>query len=85
MAISDIRKRATAKPTLWRTCATCDLLDSLSKPEAADLRALLADNRVRYGWLQEQLHKDGKDVEWVSLSRHARGKCAAHEKLRGDK
>ena len=85
MAISDIRKRAQDTKAPWQTCATCDLLAKLPRREAASLRELLADDEVRYQWLADQLEDDGTPVDRQSLSRHARGRCSAREKLRSAK
>ena len=49
---------------------------------ATALRALLADPTWRYTRLSDELAKEGVDIASGVLSWHARGRCAARERLR---
>lgn len=83
MAISDI---GTSKPTTYTpgpTCTVCSALASLTDSEADALRGLLADPMWRYQELSDRLAGEGLNLSYQSLSRHARGRCMAREKLRG--
>ena len=68
------------------TCETCRALAALDDNEAAALRAHLANPEWRYTELSDALAAD-EDTQLSlpahSLARHARGQCAAREKLRG--
>lgn len=82
MALSDIA--ATAPATPWRTCAVCHALATIPDAEATALRALLASG-MRYTEMSEALEADADTpltLEPATLSRHARGRCEAREKLR---
>lgn len=83
MAISDIVRATNEK--LWQKCLVCDALEALPNAEAAALRELLGNGRVRYSDLETDLAAD-PDYPLVipaqTLSRHARGNCSARERLR---
>jgi len=82
MALSDIA--ATAPATPWRTCAVCHALSTIPDAEAAGLRSLLASG-MRYTEMSEALAADDDTPLQLppdTLSRHARGRCEAREKLR---
>ncbi|WP_332645063.1 hypothetical protein [Aeromicrobium sp.] len=84
MAISDIREQVTTVRK-GPPCEVCGALSTLPEGEADALRALLADPTVRYSTLSEALLADEDtklDINEYTLSRHARGKCAARERLR---
>ena len=83
MAISDLAKRVEEK--LWQKCLVCHALENLPDVEAAALRDLLANPRVRYSELSNDLARDEDyplDIPAETLSRHARGGCSARERLR---
>jgi hypothetical protein len=84
VAISDLAK-AVADKTPWQTCAVCHAITTLPDAQAAALRELLANPSVRYRELSAALAAD-QDYPLTlrddTLSRHARGECAAREKLR---
>lgn len=86
MAISDISKtlQSDADALPWRTCGACDALAKLPAEEAAELRSLLANPKVRYRELASALaeDEDSPGIDAPALSRHARGQCQAREKLR---
>lgn len=85
MALADLENR---RNTPWQTCETCHALANLPKDKAKRLRALLANELVRYAELETEL---ATDPDWQvripreALSRHARGICKAKERLRGGK
>jgi hypothetical protein len=84
MAIVDI-EAATGKVRKGPPCEVCEALSTLPESESAALRGLLADPTVRYSALSEALLNDpdsSLDINAFTLSRHARGKCAARERLR---
>ena len=83
MAIADIAATSPAVP--WQTCQVCHALDTIPAAEAAALRALLAGT-MRYSELSDALAADPDTPLTLhpdALSRHARGRCVAREKLRG--
>jgi hypothetical protein len=85
MAIANIRAQA-APIRKGPPCEVCGFIATLSEQDAADLRDLLSDSMVRYSVISEGLANDPDtpaDLPTNSLSRHARGKCAARERLRG--
>lgn len=85
MAISDLAKQAATAPIKGPSCTVCVALDSLPEAEAAALRQLLANPSWRYSELSERLREDPDtplDLLPVTLARHAKGRCAAREKLR---
>lgn len=80
MAVADLAKKSDPV-----TCAACDLLATLDPKRAKILRDLLTNPGVRYSELSVELAADpdwGFDVSRASLARHARGQCAARERLR---
>lgn len=85
MAIANIRE--TAQPIRkGPPCEVCRFIATLSDQDAADLRALLSDDEIRYSVISDGLRDDPDtpaDLPAISLSRHARGKCSARERLRG--
>lgn len=88
MAIANIgAKQPTQRNSYYdRGCAVCNALDSLPVTEAAALRALLADPAWRYQAIADELAVDPDTplvIDAYTLSRHARGRCARREKLRG--
>lgn len=83
MAIADIADSRPTQPKKGPSCATCLELQRLPEEEATALRALLADHRWRYTELADELReKAGIDIASQNLARHARGACAARERLR---
>lgn len=85
MAIADVKlvRRSEARP--WRTCQVCHALANIPAAEAKALRKLLADPSVRYQELSEALAADADtplDLHPDALSRHARGRCEAKDRLR---
>lgn len=84
MALSDVAAQMTSSELPWRTCGTCHALAGMSNEDAATLRGLLADRRVKFKDLARALaaDPDSPTIAWESLSRHARGDCSAEEVLR---
>lgn len=84
MAITDIATSLATTGIPWRTCGTCHALAGMSDEDAAVLRRLLADRSIKFKDLALALadDPDSPTIEWAALSRHARGECAANEKLR---
>ena len=80
MAISDITEQTKVRK--GPPCTVCETLGRLPQEEAAALRALLADPTWRYTKLSDELAKEGVDLASGVLSWHARGRCAARERLR---
>lgn len=83
MPIVDIAAEQTPTTPPGPTCTVCQKLAELPDPEANALRALMANPAWRYQVLAERLRSEGVDLSAGSLSRHARGRCLAREKLRG--
>lgn len=83
MALADLAAKLTSGLP-HQTCATCHALANMSPEDAAILRSLLADRGVRYSDLAAELaaDPDSPTIDSATLSRHARGGCSAHEKLR---
>lgn len=66
-------------------CDVCVALAGLSKAEAKALRGHLANPAWRYSELAEAIRVDPDtpfEPSAYSLARHARGHCAARDKLR---
>ena len=63
-------------------CTVCEKMGTLPAEEAAALTRLLSDPGVRYTELSTALAGEGIDLSAGTLSRHARGRCEAREKLR---
>lgn len=82
MAISEIDVTEQGSSRKGPPCSVCHLLATLPPTEAAALEALLADPRVRYAWLSDQLEDEGHHVSAYVLGRHTRGQCDARTKLR---
>lgn len=87
MSISTIKARAQGTPVRkGPPCEVCEFIGTLTDDEADDLRSLLADPTVRYTAISDALNDDPDyevSLSAPSLSRHARGRCAARTKLRG--
>lgn len=79
MAIADL---TPTKPSKGPTCAVCAALATLEPADAEAMRGHLANPEWRYTELSEALRDEGVDLPGFSLSNHARGRCAAREKLR---
>jgi hypothetical protein len=56
-------------------CATANLLHTLPKAEAADLRAALADQSVPGTSIARALVKLGHKISGSTIQRHRRGEC----------
>jgi hypothetical protein len=85
MAIADLAAKASTDGVPWRTCKVCHALATIPDGEAAGLRALLANPKKRYDEISSEIAADEDtplQIDRDALSRHARGKCAAREKLR---
>ena len=84
MALADLAaSREQGIP--WRTCQVCHALANIPASEAKALRKLLADPSVRYRELSDALAADPDTpltLHYDALSRHARGRCGAGERLR---
>lgn len=86
MALADLQNKEPTPPRRpGPVCSVCNTLASLPAEEADAFRALLADTRWRYTELSEALKQDPDypiEIEPSMLSWHARGRCAAKERLR---
>lgn len=85
MALSDIITNPRSELVKGPPCAVCEALAHLSEADAAALRTLLGNPSWRYQELSDALAADEDTPLSISantLSRHARGHCAAREKLR---
>jgi len=80
MAIRDITEQTKVRK--GPPCSVCEVLDTLTGPEAMALRSLLEDPTWRYTTLSDALKAEGIDLAPFVLSRHARGGCQARTKLR---
>ena len=83
MALSKIAADLTAGVP-WQTCAVCHHMESRGGEWADTLRRLLADKGVKFTVLAQALRDDPDEptIGTDTLSRHARGLCAAGEVLR---
>ncbi len=84
MAISDLSQPST-RVNRGPMCEVCQALATLPPDEADALRGHLANPAWRYTELSDALAGDKDsplDLPSFVLSRHARGKCAARERLR---
>lgn len=83
MALSDIEAELTGEIP-WRTCAVCHHMEERGDEWAERLRRLLRNRGVKFKELADELAGDPEEptIDWQALSRHARGICAAREKLR---
>ena len=85
MAITDILKSEATSFRPGPSCAVCMALETLPPDEAGALRTLLANPAWRYTELSDRLAADPDnplDINDQTLSRHAKGRCAARERLR---
>lgn len=67
------------------TCTVCKLLDRLEPSEANALRGHMSNPEWRLTDLSDALFEDSNgqiNVPAPTFARHARGQCAAREKLR---
>ena len=83
MALSDIETElVTGVPA--GTCIVCHYLSEKDDEWGARLRRLLANRGIQFRALAKKLadDEDEPSIPWESLSRHARGMCAARESLR---
>lgn len=85
MAIADIAK-AAAEATPEGVCQVCRALTELPGPEAQGLRDLMSNPRVQYTKISQWISEDEDNPLTIHsdiIGKHARGRCAAREKLRG--
>lgn len=85
MAIAEIQHTVAPKIRKGPPCDVCAALKSLPESEAAGLRRLLSDPGWRYSTIAEKVRNDADnplDIPAYTYARHARGGCAAREKLR---
>ena len=85
MAIANLAEQAEKNPKPPGNCAVCRALAEIPPAEAAGLRSLMANKRLRYTEISEKIAADpDTPLELKSdwLGKHARGGCAAGEKLR---
>lgn len=82
MPIASITRSETPQPA-GPKCEVCKTMAALPEDEATALKALLSDPEWRYQELSDRLVIEGVELSAGSLSRHARGRCWAREKLRG--
>lgn len=64
------------------SCDVCAVLANATPEDAAALRAALSDPQMRYTVIAEALAGTDTPLSGGSLSRHARGRCLAKERLR---
>ena len=64
------------------SCDVCAVLATAKPEDAAALRAALGDPQMRYTIIAEALASTDTPLSGSSLSRHARGRCQAKERLR---
>ena len=84
MAIAKIEP-TRAKVRKGPPCEVCQALETIPADEAAGLLRLLSDKTERYTELSDKLENDEDTPLQLSafqLSRHARGRCLANQKLR---
>ena len=85
MAISDLANLEPTAPRKGPSCAVCQALDEIPADEAAGLRSLLGNKRWRYTEIAEKIAADPDTplrIPHQTLARHAKGHCAAGERLR---
>lgn len=83
MALSKLAATVVEKVP-WRTCVVCHALASIPPGEAEGLRTLLRSN-LTYRDISALIAADPDTplvIDRQALSRHARGECAAKERLR---
>jgi hypothetical protein len=64
------------------SCDVCAVLATADPPDAEALRAALTNPQMRYTVIAEALAATDTPLSSSSLSRHARGRCLAKERLR---
>jgi hypothetical protein len=85
MALADLARTKADSAAPWRTCAVCHALATIPPAEADALREMLSDRERRYSKISEEIAEDPDtplDLDTGTLSRHARGRCGAKERLR---
>lgn len=85
MALSDLSQTEPEAARKGPPCAVCHALATIPPAEAAGLRALMANPAWRYTEISAKIAADPDtplDIHHTRLARHAKGDCAAREKLR---
>ena len=88
MAISDLASTDPAALKKGPDCTVCQALEALPPADAEGLRTMLADKRRRFTEIAALVSGDEDTPEWVraihhaTYRRHAKGDCAARERLR---
>lgn len=88
MAISDLAKTKPVAPKPGPDCTVCLAMKELPPKDAAGLLSMLSDKRRPYSEIAQRIAKDKETPQWVrdilesTYRRHARGNCAARERLR---
>lgn len=80
MAIADLSR--PGRTPKGPTCEVCRVLADLDPSEADALRGHLGNPAWRYQQLSDALASEAINLPAFSLARHARGQCAAKEKIR---
>lgn len=85
MALASLAEDVEKTPRPAGNCAVCRALATIPPDEAAGLRALMANKKLRYTEISDMIAADPDTPLTLSgdaLGKHARGACAANEKLR---
>jgi hypothetical protein len=83
MALADIETELVGGVPA-RMCAVCHWLSERDDEWGARLRRMLSNRGIKFKDLAGRMASDPDEpnIPWESLSRHARGGCAARESLR---
>lgn len=88
MAISDIASTDPSALKKGPDCTVCQALAELPPADAEGLRAMLADKRRRFTEIAALVSADEdtpdsvRQIHHQTYRRHAKGDCAARERLR---
>jgi hypothetical protein len=85
VAISDLANLEPSPARKGPSCTVCQALEQIDPDEAAGLRSLLANPRWRYSEIADRIAADPDtplEIPHQTLARHAKGHCAARERLR---
>jgi hypothetical protein len=83
MALADIEAELTGEVPAG-TCAVCHYMQERGPEWAERMRRMLRNRGIKFADIAEKLSKDDDEpsIPAITLSRHARAQCAAHEALR---
>lgn len=88
MAIADLANEQPTRVDKGPDCTVCQALIELPEADAAGLRTMLANKRLRFTEIQARIADDEDTPDWIraiahgTYRRHAKGQCAAREVLR---